>query len=159
MEQVNLQNIPQIPIGEIAALPINELVALQAEADETLADAKKLKQWIDGAIRIKYEDAVAVARRDAGKESGTVHVMDEGYKISSTVSKRIEWNQKKLAEITQDIASNGDEVSEYVDVAYKIAERKYSAWPEHIRKIFEPARTFKTSLPTIKITIGDGGVA
>jgi hypothetical protein len=39
-----------------------------------------------------------------------------------------------LAAVVHQISAAGDNPSEYVDVTYKVAERKFTAWPEHIRQ-------------------------
>ena len=46
----------RMPIGEIAALPAEELARLQQETDEALRTAKAASAWLDGALTIKYAD-------------------------------------------------------------------------------------------------------
>ena len=36
---------------------------------------------------------------------------------------------------------------------YKVLERKYAAWPRHIRTAFERARTVKSGRPSFKLTL------
>ena len=45
----------------------------------------------------------------------------------------------------------GDDPAQYVDIAFKVPERKYAAWPDAIRAGFEPARTVRPG--TLKIEI------
>ncbi|MFM8614230.1 MAG: hypothetical protein ACKOC9_05825, partial [Alphaproteobacteria bacterium] len=40
-----------------------------------------------------------------------------------------------------------------LEVAFKVPERAYTAWPERIRKAFEPARTVQTGRPTYRLTL------
>ncbi|MBT7409875.1 MAG: hypothetical protein HN826_09260, partial [Methylococcales bacterium] len=47
------------------------------------------------------------------------------------------------------------DVSEYVDISYKVSERKYTAWPSGFKEVFSSARTLKTGNPVIKLTKGD----
>ena len=42
------------------------------------------------------------------------------------------------------IRGAGDDPAEYVEICFKVSERKYVAWPEAIRQGFEPARTVRT---------------
>ena len=48
-------------------------------------------------------------------------------------------------------APRGTTRAEYVDIAFKVPERKYAAWPEAIRQGFEPARTVKTGALKVEI--------
>ena len=84
-------------------------------------------------------------------DTGKVHFMDDGIRVTSELSKRPEWDQQKLAEIAKRIAEAGDDPAEFIDVAYKVSERKYTAWPESLRAAFEPARTLKTGKPTFQL--------
>ncbi len=55
------------------------------------------------------------------------------------------------------IRAAGDDPVEYIDVAYKVSERKYTAWPENIRAAFAPARTVKTGKATFTLTLKPDG--
>lgn len=78
-------------------------------------------------------------------------------RITCDLPKRPSWDQKKLADIAKRIAVDGDDPAEYLDITYKVAERKYTAWPETLRQAFTPARTLKMGKPTFKLAIADGG--
>ena len=51
------------------------------------------------------------------------------------------------------IRAAGDDPTQYVDIAIKVPERKYTAWPENIRVAFAPARTVKTGKPSFILTL------
>jgi hypothetical protein len=70
--------------------------------------------------------------------------------VSSDLPKKPVWDQSQLSEIAQRISASGDNPAEFLDITYKVAERKYTAWPENLRTIFEPARTLKTGKPTFR---------
>ena len=65
--------------------------------------------------------------------------------------KRVDWDQGRLADMVARIEEAGDDPTEYVDLAFKVPERKYAAWPEAIRQGFEPARTVRPG--TLKVEI------
>jgi hypothetical protein len=44
----------RMPVGEIAALPAEELARLQQETNEALRAAKAASAWLNGALAIKY---------------------------------------------------------------------------------------------------------
>ena len=55
------------------------------------------------------------------------------------------------------IRTEGDDPAEYVDIAFRVPERKYTAWPNAIRAAFEDARTVKTGKPVFKLSLARGG--
>jgi hypothetical protein len=71
--------------------------------------------------------------------------------IDRELAKRIDWDQAKLAQIAENIASSGEDPAEFIDTKLTVSERKYTALPESWRKGFEPARTVRPG--TLKIEI------
>jgi len=74
--RITIDDLPTMPIGEIAALPGDQLALLKQDADERLRAAKTLCDWLDGAIALKYGDDAQEARRAEGKGTGTVRLQD-----------------------------------------------------------------------------------
>lgn len=68
--RITLDDLPTMPVGEIAALPGDQLALLKQDADERLRAAKNLSDWLDGAIALKYGDQAQEARRAEGKDTG-----------------------------------------------------------------------------------------
>jgi hypothetical protein len=150
--QITISEVPNIQIGKLATLSPDQLLYLQEQAEENLQNAKRLKDWLDSSISMKYRDIASNIRKLDHKDSGTIHFSDGDYKITSVVAKRIEWNQQKLKDVVTAIKEYGDNPAEYVDISYKVAETKYTAWPEHIKNIFKPARIFKLSKESFAIS-------
>lgn len=150
---LSLQQAQKLSIGELAGVSALELMHVQAEAANYLRNAKELKDWIDGAIAMKYDQKVSDLRQQLGKETGTVNFDDDGIRVSSDLPKKPVWDQSQLSEIAQRISASGDNPAEFLDITYKVAERKYTAWPESLRTVFEPARTLKTGKPTFRLSI------
>ena len=151
MTKITLQNIASVPIGQISALPPKELMTLVAEAEENLKQAKLIKEWLDGSVLLKYEIKAQEARQQKGTETGAINFDDDGCKITANLPKKVSWEKEKLKQAVKTIEKNGDNAEEYVEISYKVAESKYKAWPEHIRKFFEDARTFSFGKQTFKI--------
>ena len=146
MKQINeitLADIPTLPIGKLSTLPPAQLLSLQEQAEKNLKKAKILKDWLDSSVALKYREISSDIRQLDFKDSGTVHFTDGDYKITSILSKKVEWDQKKLKDVVTAIRVHGEDPEEYVETSYKILEGKYSSWPEHIKNIFRPARIFK----------------
>lgn len=152
-----LDDIRTMPIGEIAALPADHLVLLQDDAEAALTAAKNTAEWIAGAIALRYADRAKAARQAENKDTGTVRFDDGSVTVIAELPKRVDWDQRALAGVLERIRSAGDDPSEYIEVTYKVPERKYNAWPESIRASFAPARTVRTGKPTFTLTLKPEG--
>ena len=155
--RVHLADISAMPVGEIAALPTAQLALLQEDAEAALKDAKTLKDWIDGAIGLRFAEKAQGLRRDAGKDTGTVRLVEDGVIVIAELPKHVDWDQAQLGAMVERIRAAGDDPTEYVDIAFKVPERKYAAWPEAIRRSFEPARTVRTGRPVFKLSLAEKG--
>jgi len=108
-------------------------------------------------LAIRYASRAAEERQAAGKDTGTVRFDDGDYIVIADLPKRVDWDQGRLATMVARIRDAGDDPAEYVEISFKIAERKYVAWPEAIRQGFEPARTVRAgSLSVALIPAEDG---
>jgi len=148
--RLTLEGVPMMPIGEIAALPVDQLAMLRQDAAEELARVKRLKDWLDSGIDLKYRDHAAALRRASGKDTGTVRIEDGDLVVIADLPKRVKWAQARLGEIVERIRAAGDDPSEYVSTEFAVSERAYGAWPNSIRAVFEPARTVETGKPAYR---------
>jgi len=146
--RITLDDIATMEISAIAALPAAELALLVDEARDALERAKRLKDWVEGAIDIKYGARAAGVRHSTGKDTGTVRFDDGGTTVVADLPKKVQWDQAKLAAIVAEIRSAGEDPDEYLTTEFKVSERAYGAWPSSIRSAFEPARTVTTGKPT-----------
>ena len=153
--RIQLDEIRAMPVGEIAALPAEQLALLQEDAEAALSAAKTLKEWLDGAIALRFGEQARTARRDAGKDTGTVRLVEDGVIVIADLPKRVEWNQAQLAVLVERIRAAGNDPAEYVDTAFKVPERKYTAWPSAIRTAFEDARTVRTGKPVFRLSLAE----
>lgn len=157
--RVRLDDLIAMPIGDIAVLPAEELAHLQEEATAALDHAKRIKEWLDGAIALRFGEAAEAARRAEGKTTGTVRFEDGPVTVVADLPKRVEWDQGRLAQLVERIRESGEDPADYVDVTFKVSERRYGAWPPAIAKTFEPARTVRTGKPTFTLTLTEGSAA
>ena len=149
-----LDNVAVMPIGAIAALPPEHLAILQNEAGARLAAAKRLSEWINGAIVLKYDERANMALAEYGKLTGTVRFDDGEVTVVADLPKKIEWDQKRLASLAAMIRAEGEDPADYVATEFKVSERAYNAWPPRIRDAFQPARTTRVGKMTIKLELG-----
>jgi len=152
--KISLDEMMSMPIGGIAKLSPKQLSGLLHDATELLNHAKKTRQWVEAAIAMKYEEQIRAKRQRMGKDTGIIHLEDDGFKLTTDIPKKPVWDQNKLVQIIADIQKQGDDPSEYVTVTtdYKVPESKYNAWPKSIQKVFDPARILKTGKPTYSLT-------
>ena len=61
-----LDGIRMLPISEVTTLPAEHLALLQQDAAAAVEASKKTKDWIDGAIALRFADHVQALRRGAG---------------------------------------------------------------------------------------------
>ncbi|HLI12758.1 MAG TPA: hypothetical protein VKY65_14290 [Alphaproteobacteria bacterium] len=148
-----LAHIRTMPVGEIAKLPAEHLALLQEEAEEALNAAKRIRDWLDGALVLRYGEVAARLRAAQGKDTGTVRFDDGPVTVVADLPKRIEWDQDRLAALVERIRASGEKVADYVSLEIKVSERAFTAWPEAIRQAFAPARTVRTGKPTFRLML------
>ncbi|MDX9859296.1 MAG: hypothetical protein RBS99_00120 [Rhodospirillales bacterium] len=150
-----LGDLDRLPLGDIAALPADQLALLQDEAETALTAAKATADRIAVALTIRYAERAQTARRTENKDTGTVRFDDGPVTVVADLPKKIDWDQPTLAAVVERIRTAGDDPAEYVDITFKVPERKYAAWPESIRAAFETARTVRTGKPSIRLSLNN----
>jgi hypothetical protein len=155
---ITVAALARLPIAEIVALPSEELARLQQDADDAVRKAKALMAWLDSALLMKYADRAKTARTDAGKDFGSTRFADGEVTVVAELPKRVDWNQHELSELVERIKGEGDDPREYVEVSFKVSERKYASWPLHIRKLFEPARTVRAGAQSFSLIVNKEGL-
>lgn len=153
--RITINDLRGMQVGTIAALSGEELAPLRLEAEDQLRTAKALCDWLDGAIALKYGDRANAARNADGKDTGTIRFADGAVTVVAELPKRVDWDQAKLASLVERIKADGENPTEYVEISFDVAERKYSAWPAHIRMAFEGARTVRTGKQRFRFSLND----
>jgi hypothetical protein len=156
---ITLDAIARMQIGEIVALSAETLAQLQQDVDDHLRKAKQMAAWFDGALQFKYGEQAKTARLAAEKDFGAVRFLDGNVTIVADLPKKVDWDQRELADLVERIKTDGENPLEYIDVSLKVSERKYGAWPVHIRRAFESARTVRAGLQSFKLIANDRGDA
>lgn len=147
----SVDDLLKLPAGELAQMPVALLASLQAELAEARKHLNTLTVRFNSALEVRYASRAAEARRACGKDTGTVRLTDGDFIVVTDLPKRVDWDQDRLAAMVERIRAAGDDPAQYVDIAFKVPERKYAAWPDAIRAGFEPARTVRPG--TLKIEI------
>ena len=69
--RTTLDTLRHMPVSEVIALPADHLAMVQADARDALDAAKRMMDWIEAAIRLRYEQRAIAARGATGKDTGT----------------------------------------------------------------------------------------
>lgn len=157
----HLGNVPgfadldRLSIGDLAALPPDLLFVLQEAALTETARVKRLRDRLEAGIAQRYEAATSAERATQGKISGTVRIEDAGIVVIADLPKKVSWDQDRLAAMAARIAASGDDPTEYLEIAYRVPERRYGAWPEAMREGFADARSETTGKPVYRLETRD----
>ena len=157
--QITLEALVHLPAADLVSLPPEELARLQQEADAALRKARAAVASLDGALSLRYRDRAAAARVAEGKDFGVARFDDGAVTVVAELPKKVEWKQDLLADLVDRIAADGEDPREYVDVILKVSERRFAAWPRHIRQVFEPARTVQAGAQSFRLTTDPAGDA
>ncbi len=157
MNHLTTDQVLATPAGKLSEHSSEFLFHLKNDAVDLLTAAKAMVEHVDHALDLKYSTRAKELRLAAGKDTGVVHFNDGHVRITADLSKKIDWEQKQLAEIVRRIASNGDDPTQYVEITYRVSEAKFSAWPETLKSAFAPARTLKTGKPGFRLALIEGG--
>ena len=151
----SLDAMLNMPTGELAQMPVELLLSLQAELAHAAKQLKAANTRFNTALEVRYASRAAEARQACGKDTGTVRLVDGDYTIVADLPKRIDWSQEQLAQIAANIADSGEDPAEFIDTKLTVSERKYGALPEAWRKGFEPARTVRVGTLKVTLEVGD----
>lgn len=142
---------------ELAAYAPEQLLALKREASAALTVAKAHVELVDRALDLKYGVLAHAQRLAASKDTGSVTFNDGPVRVSVELPKRVEWDQTVLSRIVSRIQAAGEDLSEFVEVTYKVSESKYNAWPASMRSSFDAARTLKVGKATFRLSLAGEG--
>lgn len=141
------------PAGDLANLSAETLLQLRSHASQLSLLADTVTERLDSALQLKYTTRAHALRLAVGKDTGVVHFDDGEVRITADLPKRIEWDQKKLADIVRRIVTSGEDPAQYVDTTYRVSETKFNAWPGSLKGAFAAARTLKTGKPSFRLSL------
>ena len=80
--RTSLDAARHMPVAELVKLPPEHLALLQEDARDALDATKRMQDWIEAAIALRYEQRAVGARAAAGKDTGTVRLRDGTVEIA-----------------------------------------------------------------------------
>ncbi|WP_372395203.1 hypothetical protein ABMY26_06970 (plasmid) [Azospirillum sp. HJ39] len=154
--KLTMDQLGDLPIALSLDKPLDQLLGLQEDIATAETNLKRAKAWLSAALDLRFQADAAKLRKDDGKDFGAVRLekveADEQFLIECDLEKKVEWDQAKIGTAVLALQAAGEKPREYVETAYKVGETKFKAWPERIRKLFEPARTVKPGAAKYRIT-------
>lgn len=138
-----------------------------------IKDLMKQKADLEAEIKAVYEDQIAPLQEQIAavnididhiiapklidirslqnKEFGAVNIALDGYEVTSTIPKKVEWDQTKLGALFEAIMTAGDRPSNYMRIELKVAEKEYEKFVPEVKAMFADCRTVKPGTPSVKI--------
>ena len=152
-----LGQVPQLSLDQVASLPVGDLATLSQEARFAKKHLEKSITWLNAALERRYGERAKQARAQQGKETGLVHLDDQGFDVAFDLPKRIVWDQAGLALAERCIDEDlGLEPALFITRKLGVAERSYASAPPAVRALLEPARTVKIAKPVITLDQEEG---
>ena len=124
--------------------------------------ARRAERLVERGVAAMEDGAMPAATRRLEKavamleDNGDAVVADLPKRIRWDQAQRIRWDQAQLAGLAERIRSAGEDPADYVEITYKVPERRYAAWPPAIRDDFAPARTVETGSLKIELQLEGG---
>ena len=146
-----LDEVGNFVMVELENLPLADLDRLIQRVSDAEDTARNYKQFLQSVLHRRFGEQAHQMRQDAGTNTGTVRFDVDGHTVIADLSKKVEYDQRKLKEAVEALRKWGENPEDYVSLEVKVAEAKYTAWPPAVRQLFEPARTLKAGKPTYKL--------
>lgn len=88
---------------DISQLNIKDICSLAARIDQTYEITKTRKEKLEDAMNLKFGSVAFDKLQSEGKTTGTTHFVDNGYKITAKIGKKIQWDQDKLVDLLEQL--------------------------------------------------------
>jgi hypothetical protein len=75
--------------------------------------------------------------------------------VLADLPKKVTWDQDRLAAMATRIREAGDDPTQYLEIAYRVPERRFGAWPDAMREGFAAARSESTGKPVFRLETRD----
>lgn len=112
---------------------------------------QKRQGEIKDIITKAYQDEISAQLDGNDYGAGTATVNADGYSLKFVKTKKVKWEQDKLAHLYSTL----NDPTEYIKVEYSVPENAYKNWPRGLQELFEPARTVDISKPTLTVECKD----
>lgn len=120
-------------------------------AESTIAVADRNKKQAIATLLDRREKEIQALLSMKPEPFGDVNLTIGNFAVKVNVPKKINWDEKLLAEKYKEIRESGEDADMYIDASYKISETKYKNFKPDVQSFFQDARTVASGNPSIKI--------
>lgn len=129
---------------------LKDLLKQRTELEERMKSLQEEMQAVNIDIEHTLAQRLHDARQIMGKEYGVVNLVFEGFKVTETVPKKVEWDQQKMNDLFDAIATAGDDPRAYMKMKLEVAEEAYAEFVPEVQAMFRDCRTVKPGKPQLK---------
>ena len=112
---------------QVSRLPVDQLTELADDLDEMKAKTKRLGDLLATALHQRFGDPADALRRADGKDTGRVHLTENGCEIIADLPKKTAWDQAKLADAVAAVRAWGEDPADYVSTEMSVPEARFNA--------------------------------
>lgn len=141
MNIVALRHVISQTPADYAVAPLDAYKEFVTQANQLQLFAKTVREFVEQVGELRYGESARQARLTEGRDFGVIRISDQDDTVICDQKKIVDWDQPQLAAMFNRITAAGDDPAQYMDVAFKVPESKYAAWPKALREQFTPART------------------
>ena len=123
----------KMPVTEVSSLPIDVLAILLEDVALAKAETKVADDHLFSAMRLRFADAAAEARKAKGIDTGTVRLTDGDFVIVEDLPKKVSYDQDGLRQVEAELATMGEPVTDYISIKRDVSERAFGAWRHRSR--------------------------
>jgi len=150
-------DLPELSAVQIAALPHEQLQALDLSLNALMKWVKQAHDQMNAALEQRYGEPGRAALLASGRDFGVTHLDDGPLRVTYELPKRVTWDQSKLAALAEKIVTAGEDVKDYLDIELSVSESRYKSWQPALKVQFADARTVKAGKPSFRLALTAGG--
>ena len=132
-------------------LGLEHLFEIRSGLQSEVKQIQKLIKDANEAIEARVAEAVSEKRRMYEKETGSVDVEVEGLEVKHDVPKKVEWLQRELAEVADELGAMGHDPHDIVAKKLSVNENVYKNLPEKVQWLLNAARVVKHGKTNIEL--------
>lgn len=134
------------------AIPTDDDLLRQIEgAETTIAICTKNIKGAKADLLERRQKEIQGLLKKKDEPFGDVTIIVGNHKVKVNVPKKVDWDQKALAEKHAEIKKAGDNPDMYIQTEYNVSETAFKNFPDEVKAFFVDARTVTPGNASLKI--------
>ena len=100
------------------------------DIDAQIKSLKQKREELLDDVQDQISQQVVDQLKGSDYGCGTATIDSEKYQVKYVVSKSVKWDQELLSQKYKELDASPEDVSQYIDTKYSVAESKHNAWPD-----------------------------